>query len=228
MGANDAASAVVVVFELARKLKAPGADRDLTYYFIFFDGEEAFRFDWRSWERRARRRPADNTYGSRHFVRKMEEEKYAVKALVLLDLVGDKDYSLVEYPTEFSPELIAIFKNASIETFGVEFLRADRRRTSSDDYVPFMAEKIPVIDLIDFQYGPLGNLDYWHTREDTLDKLEPAVARADRDDGPRGAARGREDGARRGSGSGGAAARQDRRLQRARDPTSSGTTTEPK
>ena len=34
-----------------------------------------------------------------------------------------------------------------------------------------MEEKIPVIDLIDFEYGPIGNLDYWHTHEDTIDKL---------------------------------------------------------
>jgi glutaminyl-peptide cyclotransferase len=169
VGANDAASAVVVVFELARKLKAAGADRDITYYFIFFDGEEAFRLDWRSWEREPGG-DLDHTYGSRHFVKKMEEEKYAVKALVLLDLVGDKDYSLVDYPTDFSPELTAIFKNASIQTFGVNFF-TQTPSDLEDDYVPFMAEKIPVIDIIDFQYGPSG-LEYWHTPEDTIDKLD--------------------------------------------------------
>ena len=100
----------------------------------------------------------------------MEEEKYPIKALVLLDLVGDKDYSLVDYPTDFSPELTAIFKNASIETFGVNFF-TQTPPDLEDDYVPFMAEKIPVIDLIDFQYGPSG-LEYWHTPEDTIDKLD--------------------------------------------------------
>jgi glutaminyl-peptide cyclotransferase len=181
VGANDAASAVVVVFELARKLKAQAGERDLTYYFVFFDGEEAFRFDWTddpgsmephaNWERETGQ--PDNTYGSRYFARKMrDEDTYPVKALVLLDMVGDKDYSLAQ-SADFSPELVAIFKKASIDTFGVDFFVQAMRGPGSlrDDFTPFLAEKVPCIDLIDFEYGPLGNLDYWHTHEDTLDKL---------------------------------------------------------
>jgi hypothetical protein len=177
VGANDAASAVVVVFELARHI-AQWKDRELTYYFIFFDGEEAFRFEWRddprsgapdaNWE--AETGQPDNTYGSRHFVRKMREsDAYQVKALVLLDMVGDKDFSLAN-STDFSPELLSIFVKASKAIFGVDFF-CQPQGSMGDDYVPFMAEKIPVIDLIDFEYGPIGNLDYWHTHEDTIDKL---------------------------------------------------------
>jgi hypothetical protein len=166
VGANDAASAVGVLFELARKLKAGAASPELTYYFIFFDGEEAFLFDWNQWERETGQ--ADNTYGSRYFVRKMEEEKYPVKALVLLDLVGDKDYSLVE-DSKFSPELMAIFKDASKDVFGVDFFV--QQRPIGDDHDPFLEAGIPAIDIIDFEYGRDGNLDYWHTPEDTIDKL---------------------------------------------------------
>jgi hypothetical protein len=166
VGANDAASAVAVVFELARKLKAGAADREVTYYFLFLDGEEAFLFDWNQWERETGNK--DNTYGSRHFVRKMDEEKYMVRALILLDLVGDKDYSLVADP-EFSPELMAIFKDASKEALGVNFFVQER--TVGDDHDPFVEAGVPAINLIDFEYGRDGNLDYWHTPEDTIDKL---------------------------------------------------------
>ena len=38
--------------------------------------------------------------------------------------------------------------------------------------MPFLDEKIPVIDLIDFEYGPGGSHAYWHTQEDTIDKLD--------------------------------------------------------
>jgi glutaminyl-peptide cyclotransferase len=167
VGANDAASAVVVLFELAKKLAAGAADREVTYYFVFFDGEEAFKPDWRDWEEETKE--LDHTYGSRHFVKKMDEDGYAVKALVLLDMVGDKDYSLVDVP-DFSPELTAIFKKASADAFGVNFF-TQTPRGMEDDYVPFLAEKIPVIDLIDFLYGPSGQ-EYWHTPEDTIDKLD--------------------------------------------------------
>jgi Zn-dependent M28 family amino/carboxypeptidase len=43
-----------------------------------------------------------------------------------------------------------------------------------DDHVPFLKAGMPVVDLIDFEYGsaPEKN-DYWHTPEDTMDKLSP-------------------------------------------------------
>jgi len=43
-----------------------------------------------------------------------------------------------------------------------------------DDNVPFLRAGVPAIDLIDFDYGPApGRNDYWHTPQDTLDKLSP-------------------------------------------------------
>src|SRR5581483_1134851 len=38
-----------------------------------------------------------------------------------------------------------------------------------DDHVPFLARSLPVVDLIDFDYP------YWHTTQDTIDKLDPAA-----------------------------------------------------
>src|SRR4029079_15493223 len=90
-------------------------------------------------------------------------------ALVLLDMVGDKDYSLIDVP-DFSPELTSIFKKASVDAFGVNFFTQTPPGVE-DDYVPFLAEKIPVIDIFDFLCGPSG-LEYWHTPEDTIDKLD--------------------------------------------------------
>jgi Zn-dependent M28 family amino/carboxypeptidase len=41
-----------------------------------------------------------------------------------------------------------------------------------DDHQPFLDRGIPAIVLIDFQYGSAPGLnDYWHTSQDTLDKL---------------------------------------------------------
>ena len=42
------------------------------------------------------------------------------------------------------------------------------------DHVPFLEVGIPAVDLIDFRYGSApGRNDYWHTTEDTMDKLSP-------------------------------------------------------
>ncbi len=45
------------------------------------------------------------------------------------------------------------------------------QREVSDDHLPFVKRGVPSADLIDFTYG--YNLAYWHTTEDTIDKLSP-------------------------------------------------------
>jgi Zn-dependent M28 family amino/carboxypeptidase len=43
-----------------------------------------------------------------------------------------------------------------------------------DDHEPFVEAGIPAVDLIDFTYGSKPGLnDYWHTEQDTLDKISP-------------------------------------------------------
>lgn len=59
VGANDGGSSAALLLELARELQ--GRRHRLTYWLVFFDGEEAVRRDWED---------PDNTYGSRHFVEK--------------------------------------------------------------------------------------------------------------------------------------------------------------
>ena len=41
-----------------------------------------------------------------------------------------------------------------------------------DDHLPFLEAGIPSLNLIDFHYGP-GN-SYWHTTEDSIDRLSAA------------------------------------------------------
>jgi hypothetical protein len=43
-----------------------------------------------------------------------------------------------------------------------------------DDHMPFLREGVSAVDVIDFEYGSSpGENDYWHTKEDTLDKISP-------------------------------------------------------
>jgi Zn-dependent M28 family amino/carboxypeptidase len=41
----------------------------------------------------------------------------------------------------------------------------------TDDHNPFANFGVPVVDIIDFDYGP--NNSYWHQASDTMDKLSP-------------------------------------------------------
>ncbi|MCP5024516.1 MAG: Zn-dependent exopeptidase M28 [bacterium] len=159
VGANDGGSSTAAVLELARALSA-SSPRPVTYRFIFFDGEEAVRFTWLD---------PDNTYGSRHhaheFSKKADFER--LKAVILLDLVGDKDLRLS--PDQNStPWLRKLFDKAIVKAGYGKHLGAQSQKLS-DDHLPFKALSIPVLDLIDFEYGPSFN-NYWHTAEDTIDK----------------------------------------------------------
>jgi glutaminyl-peptide cyclotransferase len=162
VGANDGASGVAVVLELARSLPNPMPGPSLAI--ALFDGEEA---------RGDRDFSADGTRGSRQYVsyaaasRQGSPPRAEIEALVLLDMVGDCDLNVL-HEEHSDPGLYGLFAEADPETFSGE------RTAIDDDHVPFLAAGIPAVDLIDFSYGPGPSPgEYWHTSEDTLDKVCP-------------------------------------------------------
>ena len=159
LGANDGASEVAVLLELAR-LIASGPARDVSYRFLFLDGEEAVREDWED---------PDNRYGSRYHVAEMTKIKGALKrtrAFILLDLVGDKNLQL-ERDSNSRSDLLHIFIETSRE-LGMPDLFAKYPIPIKDDHESFAAWGIPSVDLIDLHYGEYGN-EYWHTAQDTVE-----------------------------------------------------------
>ncbi|HET9532367.1 MAG TPA: M28 family peptidase [Blastocatellia bacterium] len=160
VGANDGGSSTAAALEMARVLSK--IRPEYTLWFVFFDGEEAF-VDWNAMD------GTDNTYGSRHMVARMTADGTLkrVKALMLVDMIGDKNLDLLK-DYESTPWLIdIIWKTAHSIGYGKHFLNADG--AYSDDHIPFKNAGVPVIDIIDFNYGP--NNSYWHTNQDTLDKV---------------------------------------------------------
>ncbi len=157
VGANDGASGTAAVIELARAL---GRERRLRpagpeLRFVLFDGEEepAGSTDFLR----------DGLRGSRAYVRAHHGE---VRALILLDYVGDRDLSL---PREAGsdPGLWALLRAAATRV-GVARAFPDRVVPEIlDDHTPFTAAGIPAIDLIDFDYP------HRDTVRDTLDKVSP-------------------------------------------------------
>ncbi len=163
VGANDGASGVAVVLELARAL--PRRLSGPSVAIALFDAEEA---------RGNRPFDQDGTRGSRQYVRYAEEERQGspplaeIRAMVLFDLVGDCDLQL---PRESSSDegLYALFADAA---GGAPF--EGTTGAISDDHVPFIQTGIPAVDLIDFTFGSAETPGpYWHTEQDTLDKVCP-------------------------------------------------------
>lgn len=163
VGANDGASGVAVVLELARALpnRLPGPSIAIA----LFDAEEA-RGD-RAFE-------DDGTRGSSAYVEvaagggeegvpPLEE----IRAMVLFDLVGDCDLQ-IPYEPNSDRALYDRFAAADPGLFSGETFPI------GDDHVPFLDRGVPAVDLIDFEFGPGPSPGaYWHTNEDTIDKVCP-------------------------------------------------------
>jgi glutaminyl-peptide cyclotransferase len=170
VGANDGASGVAVVLELARAL--PDRVSGPSIRIALFDAEEA---------RGDRPFEVDGTRGSRQYVRYARRGKDesppldSIRAMVLFDLIGDCD---LQIPRETNSDraLYDLFQSAAEEISGGDpgpF--SGTASPVSDDHIPFLGAGIPSVDLIDFVYGPGPTPGaYWHTPEDTLDKVCPS------------------------------------------------------
>lgn len=133
----------------------------LTYWLVFFDGEEAIQVFSAS----------DGLYGSRHLVQKMAAsgELSRVQAMILVDMVGDAKLN-IHREANSTPWLTDLsFQTARRLGYTRYFL--DAPRAYEDDHIPFVNAGVSAVDLLDFDYGP-GN-SYWHTAQDTIDKCSP-------------------------------------------------------
>ncbi len=171
VGANDAGSSTGVVMEIARVMATKKLNLKSTYRFVFFDGEEAFCFDW---EQCHNPNPADsskplpdNTYGSRHYVSQLvaRNELSRVKALILLDMIGYKDLQLgrADLSTAWLQDII--WQTGREIGYGSQFINSTEG-VGDDDHSPFMKAGIDSVDIIQ-----LSSYSYWHTKDDTMDKI---------------------------------------------------------
>ncbi len=98
-----------------------------------------------------------------------QQKLNSIGALILLDLVGEKDLSFPR-DTNSTPWLVDIIWTAAAR-LGYAGKFRQTANTMIDDHIPFAQQGVPVVDIIDLDYA------YWHTAEDTLDKLSPESMR---------------------------------------------------
>lgn len=160
VGANDGGASTGLLLELARVLA--GSKDGADYWFLFLDGEEA----WVEWS------AFDSTYGSRHLAKRWQQEGVApkVRAFLLLDMIGDKDLDLWR-DSNSTPWLMDLVWQTAQKT-GLGSILGTQRGGIEDDHLPFARVGIPVVDIIDLNYGPSNS--FHHTDQDTLDKVSPA------------------------------------------------------
>jgi glutaminyl-peptide cyclotransferase len=167
VGANDGGSSTGTLLEMARAMAQSGQKPKFTYWFVFFDGEEAF---CKEWEDCKNPDGPDNTYGSRHYVKQLKEKNdlKRVRAMILLDMMGYKNLRLGRDEEMSSRWLIdEVWTTARELGYGSTFVD-ELEGVGGDDHEPFLKEGIESLDIIQ-----LSTYEYWHKPEDTLDKISP-------------------------------------------------------
>jgi glutaminyl-peptide cyclotransferase len=158
-GANDGASSTAVLLELIRTIKKSGVKPEYTLKFVFFDGEECFN-EYNS---------NDGLFGSRYYALRLVSQNLVrqCRAVIILDMVGDKDLNIT-LPLNSDKQLCETLFQAAEKTGNRKYF-AYLSNKLLDDHTPFEELGIPVMDIIDFEFGP-GN-SFWHTSEDKLDNI---------------------------------------------------------
>ena len=153
IGANDGASGVAVILELARILNASPPPIGITL--VLFDGEDMGRSGT----------PKSYAQGSLAFAKDLPIEK--PDEAIILDMIGDVELHIPieRYSYQQNRQLVKkLWGLAKVLNLGAFESRIVH--TIYDDHVPLWAEaKIPAVDIIDFNY-PNSNKNYWHTTQD--------------------------------------------------------------
>jgi glutaminyl-peptide cyclotransferase len=152
LGANDGASGVALLMELAHHMKdlSPKYGVD----FVLFDGEELIYGN-----------KGEFFLGSTHFAEeyaKATDRQTTYVAGVLVDMIGDKNFTVYQEinSLKYAPKVVESVWGAARRAGVKEFI-AKPRHEVRDDHIPLNEiAKIPTVDLIDFDYP------HWHTARD--------------------------------------------------------------
>lgn len=162
VGADDAGSSTAVMLEVARSL-CKQSPQKYAVWIAFFDAEEAFNTEWHD---------PDNTYGSRQMAAQLSQsgDLPKIKAFILADLVGGRTphFRREAGSTKWLADLV--WATADKLGYSSVFV-TDTTDAISDDHFSFTKRKVPSVDIIDLD--AVHDVSYWHTPQDTLDKISP-------------------------------------------------------
>jgi len=152
LGADDAASAVGAILELARQLaETPSMASRLEL--VFFDGEEAFGQNIS---------PSDGLYGSKHYARLWQTAPRKPAFGIVLDMIGHRNLQ-IRYPSDTPAFLEEVLLDAARKAGASERYKRGLNPIM-DDHMPLNNAGVPTIDVI----GDFSQFSWWHTSRDNL------------------------------------------------------------
>lgn len=157
VGADDGGSSTALMLELARLL-CPQRGK-YAVWIAFFDGEEAMR-DWSD---------TDSRYGSRQMAARLSTsgDIKKIRAFLLADIVGGRNAQFFR-ESNSTPALVDLVWSTAAK-LGYSALFRNDATSAQDDHDSFLKRGVPSVDII----GDFANNGYWHTPQDTLDKISP-------------------------------------------------------
>lgn len=163
VGANDGGCTTALLIEIGKYLRTHPPD-GYSVWLVFDDGEEAIK-EWSD---------SDSLYGTRHLAAKWSKDGTIAKmrAFIVADMVGDKDLN-IDRDSNSTPWLLDLLSLAAKNTGHSRYVFGNDQ-TVSDDHLPFHQRNVPVLDIIDIEYGPRTSQSpdgYHHTAQDTMDKI---------------------------------------------------------
>lgn len=166
VGAEDSGSSTGLMLEMARILCSQPKRADAVWI-AFLDGEEAqvVTNGVAQWT------DADSVYGSREMSARLalSGDLKRIKAVILADMIGQ--FNLHIFRDSDSPKWLTDLVWHTAARLGYGNIFVSREASTEDDHLPFVHRGVPAIDIIDLtDYQTLG---YWHTPQDTLDKVSP-------------------------------------------------------
>jgi len=147
-GANDGASGVAVLLELARVLDVEKAGSEV--WLVFFDAEDQGNLN--GWP---------FSVGASHAADQLRVEP---RAVIVVDMIGDADQQILLEKNSDAQLLTELWGIAAQLGYAEHFV-SQGGYAIMDDHIPFRQKGWVAVDIIDFDYP------YWHTTEDTLDKV---------------------------------------------------------
>jgi hypothetical protein len=180
-GANDGASGVGVLMEIARAI----GDYDLPDFgidIILFDGE-----DWgeKDQQNNVPELPdgLDSWWclGSQYWAKNKHVKNYSASYGILLDMVGARSSQFYRegISMEYAPKIVNNVWNAAAKIGYSDYFVKQNVGAITDDHV-FVNQygKIPTIDIVHYQAGIGFFGDYHHTQKDNLDLISKEILKA--------------------------------------------------
>ena len=171
VGANDGACTSALLMELGAYYRTH-TPQGYSVWLVFDDGEEAIAnppYANGQWT------DSNSLYGTRHLAAKWSADGTLghIKAFIVADMIGYKDLN-IDKDANSTPWLLDLLAKAGKDTGHSNYL-FKRDTQVDDDHIPFKQRGVPVLDIIDLDYGPPSRERpegaYHHTIEDNIGKV---------------------------------------------------------